>query len=523
NTEAARWHAQATPHLTGAEKIHHTRQAARCYHAADRTLEAAQQYQLLASLVDDEEERFDFEVLATVMMLQCGHYGLVAGTLNAFAKKLGLPRPKPQWLAQISIVVGVIRLKMQRGSMIDLVRSSPTSSVPPSPDETNAKLRKKIDLCTALERPMSLFNNLYATELNLTSAMLVRKHGTFEQRLVTAVGESIFGSYEPGRNRDEGLSNLIELLSIANQRGNVKSIGDVWAGLTYSHFLASRWDQMETPLASCVENYRSIEPSCSFEILHVQWTGLWANWNQGRWDQMTSSSDEMFETAVRRNHNFGKQITLTALGGNAWLVRDHDSELDSLRSQLDNSDESSPDDLLGLLDRIGRIYSAIYRGDDRRAWGLHTELQLQTIRLPFAKMQFMRIICQSLGALIGLHCHTTNPSPDWVKRIRRETSKLRSEGIPFSCTLADFYDGMLQWNLARQSGNPSDCEAAVRWLTRAQSDAEEARLRPIQLAAADALAAIATGTPSQLLRNRMIARGVVSPDKLARLYTIVPQ
>ncbi len=557
-TEAARWHWQVVPHLSGEEKVYHARQAAHRYREADRPVEAAQCFQALAELVDDDE-RLDCELLAAIMLLRSGRYQMVRESLKRCTRRLRVPRPKPPWSARISILFEIARLKWHRESLVDLVRRSPhevsdesacnrlSASQEPSnahvwdTDESHARssktrsskakqlVERRIDLCLALERPLSMLDNLYAAELNLAGARLSRKHGTFDQRVGFAVGSAVFRSYDDGPHRREALSDLNILLTLAQQSGRPKPIGDVWAATTYAYFFACQWDRVAAPLASSIASYRKVETSQGFEILHVQWTGMWTNWILGEWEKLTHTAEEMFEESSRRNDGFQKQIIVGGMGGNAWLVRDRYSELQHQRDRVNELKEVGSGEILDYFDRIGRIYTSIYHGDFEQAWKICDELRTQTKWISFVKIQCFRITTRSLTALVGIHLYAEDGDAEWLTRVHRETAVLRSEEIPYGRTLADFYDGLL---LCCGSGSgtaataPLDSGAAaeksqiIAKLTQVGKAAEEMQLLPIQLAAADIVTQLRDGESRRLLISRMTDSGVIEPQKLARLYTV---
>ncbi len=563
-TEAARWHARVIDHVAGEEKTHHIRQAARRYHAADTPVEAAKYYQMLSRLVAPDE-RFNCQLLVSVMLLRCGQFQSVREQLGGLAPTLDLPRPKSAFLSKLSILMHCFRLSMQRKSLMEsLIEQSslPTSATltlpklsqplddwatsndkdrktdrrmtddvvafpdgSPIPDDReDHRNQQRFDLCVSLVRPMTMFDTVYAAELNLAAARLARKQGTLEQRIHVAVGESVFGSYDKGSKRVASLSNLLTLIPIADRSGSDQAKGDVWAGLAYAHALSCRWEQVERPMVSSVESYRRIDRSHGFEIAHVCWLGLWADWNMGRWKSMLQLSDNLFEEASRRNDLFQQQITYGGFGGNAWLVRDRSKALERMRTRDLANQKLGPGELLSFFDRIVQCNIAIYDGKFDDAWKLYGELRTQGKKLPFDGIQCFRIARQGLGALIGLHCNQDQPNQQWVKHVRRLTLELRSEQIRYARIMADFFDALLHRQIADSENSEPAVkharEVAVKLFELTQTAAKDANLRPIQLASADELAAIETGHSAGLLRERMIAHGVVAPERLALLYTV---
>ncbi|TWU59870.1 Serine/threonine-protein kinase PknA [Rubripirellula tenax] len=534
--EAARWHARVIDHLTGDEKIHHIREAANCYREADIPVEAARYYQMLAELASPQE-RFDCELLSSIMLVRSGRYPLVRQSLSRLAGKLGLPRPKHPWLAKLSILFSVLRLKLHHDSLVEDLTSetfeSMTSGLPKlagtsdkdrvskSP-RTDQQDKRRFDLCVSLVRPMSMFDTLYATELNIASARLARIQGTFEQRMNVAVGEAVFHSYDKDAKRIAAMSNLLKLLPAAKRSGLAKAKADVWVGFMFAHLIACRWEKVAIPLANSVREYRLVDSSFGFEVAHARWAGLWADWCQGRWVSMTTTSDEMFEDALQRNDFFRQQVTIGGLGGNAWLVRGRPTELARLRQRAFEPDDLGTNlgtsEILNFFDRVTRTYDSLYQGDFSSAWDLSVEIDGQLRHASFAKVQVFRVVGQSLSALAALQCYNSSLDPVWRTLVREKTRKLRAEQLPYTRVIANFYDGLLDFISAEQTGSGYD--AAIDCLQRARIEAVEAKLLPIELAAADAISRLRTGQSSDSLKAQMAAQGVVSPDQLLLLYTI---
>ncbi|QDT06082.1 Serine/threonine-protein kinase PknA [Rubripirellula lacrimiformis] len=583
-SEAARWHSLVIDHVTGNEKTHHIRQAARCYHEADILGEAARYYQLLADFVEPHEQ-FECRLAATTLLVRCGRFARVREQLGELAVTLGLPRPKSAWRAKLSLIYQMMRAKMQQGTLAESLLAMDPASLdlatnPPTPPKstsqtTTAKLKKpdsnqpdsgsidsgqldsrrisagngnpksgiaglptmgpayspsdsekhrrqqqRFELCAALVRPISMFDTLYATELSFAAANLARRMGNFQQRMHVAVGEAVMECYDKTPRRGECLGTLLRLLPLATRSKDPMVMGDVWAGLTFTHFLSCRWDQTQQPLSSSVDNYQKLDSPRGFEIAHIRWVQLWSNWHLGQWSEMQLLSEVMFDEAIQQRDLLQQQITIGGLGGNTWLAQDRSERLSHLREKASDPQEMGSGGILYFLADLSEVNQVLYEGRWQQAWEMYESCQQRNFPMPCGRLQVFRISCDSTGALIALHCRSQDPSIQWTNRIVKRIATLRSEQLRYSRVLANFYDGLLCWQQANEDSDPQQLSQAVDYLTQAQNEAAEAHLRPIQLAAADKLAEIETGNSLHLLADRMREQGVVAPEKLRRLYTL---
>ena len=528
-TEAGRWYGRVIDHVEGQEKISQLRNAARCYREADFPLQAAEYYQQLAKLVGPQE-RVECQLTAATLLLRSGRFGHVREQLQELTQTLGLPRPKSAELGRLMVVLNGIRHAVfGKKPMVTIATADPSAM--DGDDETLIEdpqaepgkwvQQQRLRLCLSLVRPMSIFDNLYSAELNLAACRLAMKHGTLIQRVHVAVGEAVFGCYDRGRKRLEAQANLVRMEPFVTKLNNDRASGDLWSGIAYSHALSCRWNQVSQPVQAAVTHYRNVSDSLGFEMAHTTWLDSWANWNLGRWGKMVSSADESVDDALRRNDLFQLIMVTGGVGRAAWLARDQAGEVERIHSRSLNFDfESQQVQFFHIFEWLASIYELMYQGEYEQGWSKYLELEPEMRKMPFSRVQMLRIVHRSIGALLALHRHTESSSDRWVSRVRLLTHQLRAESNEYARVLADLYQGLLLHQLARLHRSEDAVQKSRTLLEAARDLAREHQLRPYQLAAEDALAEIQTGQSLHLLDDRMRRHGVVDPVRLMRLYTI---
>jgi hypothetical protein len=360
--------------------------------------------------------------------------------------------------------------------------------------------------------------------------MLSFSHGDASQRAHSAVAEAVFDCYDKGHKRARGERALQKLSSEVAELRSSRATADLWAGLAFSHALACRWDQVSQPVQTSLEYYQEVSDSRGFEVAHTRWLDLWANWNLGRWDAMQRVSDDMFEDATRRNDLFQQLVTSGGYGGAAWLAQDKIDELSRIRAANEEFDcNQNQTQMFHVFDWISSIQCLLYQGEFLEAWSRYKSMEPSLRRVPYSKMQLIRVTRQSLGALVALHNLTdTSPEP-WISRTKRLTHQLRQEQNCYATVLANLYEGLLEQKierLRRAAGGfdgAGGFDVAGQLLLKARDESRDAGLLPYQLAAEDALAEIHTGQPLELLIDRMRDQNVVRPTHLQRLYTVAAE
>ena len=288
-TEAGRWYKKAADHTEGEEKTNLLRLAAKSYHEADQPSLTAKVYRELAERTDAEEQR-RFRELAVTLDIRSGRFSLVQKQLAELASQLNLPQPKSAIASYLSLAAGITRLKWMRrhdrkdnsfasiSERFGIGKHSPTNDELGKAEREN---RLRLNLCNQLARPLSMFYSLYGAELNVTATRLVKKLGTDEQRIHVAIGESVYGCYQPGRARKDGEEKLAQLRNHVTEMPNARSRGDVWSGEVCSHLMSCRWNRVDEPLKPALAAYREQQGQNSFQIAHTQWIGLWGGLESG--------------------------------------------------------------------------------------------------------------------------------------------------------------------------------------------------------------------------------------------------
>ncbi len=516
-TEAARWYVRVIEHLEGKEKVIQVRNAARCFHEADYPADAAECYQQLAGLVGSEE-RIECQLLATSLFIRSGRFAMVRDQLHELARTLHLPRPKPPLWSRVALTANGMRLALQ--AKLASGANNETRGVLIKRVQEDRYQQQRLRLCISLARPLSMFDNLYAAELNVAGAMLALKHGDEVARIHSQVGEAVFGCYDRGIRRKRSEAMLAKLQPQVAKLNHSRATGDLWSGIAFSHALACRWEQVPQPVQTSIQHFEAVTDSNRFELAHTQWLDLWANWHLGRWDVLTLLSDSMFDDATRRSDLFQQLVTTGGFGGAAWLVRDKME--DSMRIRAKHAEyfcEQKSTQMFHVFDWITSMQSLLYAGDYAEAWSEFRWMQPKLRHMPYSRMQLIRVVGRSLGALTALHNLYVHESDQWASRIRILTHQLRQEQIGYARVLANLYEGLLIYRIAGKSQPMLDQAAGL--LQEARDEGFRDRLRPYQLAAEDALASIHTGESLGLLRDRMKHQNVVRPSHLERLYTVI--
>ena len=425
-TEAARWYARVIDHVDGQEKIDQLRNASRCYQEADFPVEAAELYQRLAQLVD-EEERIECQLLATTLLIRSGRCSLVRQQLHDLATVLDLPKPKAAWQSQLSLIWNGLRLAGGgRKALVsrltddhtDIPDASSESGTPPKDSQLRQRRQQqRLRLCLSLVRPMSMFDGLYAAELSTAASLLALRHGNPDQTVHAIVSDAVFACYDIGFRRIEGEIALLELRPHVDRLNSPWAEADLWAGIAYSHALASRWAQVPQPVQMSVQHYETVTKSHSFELAHIRWIDLWARWHLGRWDTMQQIGWSAFVDAVQRNDLFQQVITISGFSGAVWLARDEPAELRQLRAGNTAFDcPPEPIQILRVFDWITSIQTHLYQGEFAEAWDVYQSMLPSLNKRPYSKIQMIRVSRQLLGAVIALHQYAKEGSEHWIAR-----------------------------------------------------------------------------------------------------------
>ncbi|WP_442510052.1 serine/threonine-protein kinase PknK [Novipirellula sp. SH528] len=509
-TESARWHARVIDHVSGPERIERIRVTAETFAEADRPVDAAHYFQLLASELVDEES-VKYQLRATTLLIRSGYFSEVRDQLQRLTRLLRLPSAKPRWLSKINI------LRLLANNVYTNIRYS-NQKVDASTDKVSVRDRQRLELCLSVARPLSMYDNLHATELNITAANLAQRYGSEADRILVEVGVAVFGTYNHGSKRIRSEVALQDLLPRAIATKDLKVIGDVWAGIAFSQALAMRWSSVAASVDACVQHYNELSEPLTLEVCHLGSVNLLAHWHVGHWTQLMKSCDQMLDDFKQRNDQFQWIIASSGCGASTWLMRDQVVDSEQVRHK--NAEKLAACDgaqLFDFLESTAQIHLDLYKGHYDQAWQRIQELRSSRTNLSVLMLQSNRVMLEQFVALVALHRLKKDPAGEWGKFVESAIRHLHREHSAFAKTVAHFYEGLL---LHLKASSTSDFADARKQLVIAWEMSKEQRLRPYQLAAEDVIATIDNGESPRRLIARMERHGVVDPLRFSRLYTI---
>lgn len=525
--EAGRWYSCVIDHVDGDEKRTYLRKAAKCYMEADMPVESAELHDQLAEEAD-LTERIECQTLAIALLVQSGRFSVIRERLVILARELNLPKPKATLPAILAMTAERLRMAMPwTPSLIQCITKNLAQNDKSAEAETDhpGRHQQRLRLSLSLIRPMSMFDNLYAAELSISTSRFLRKCGSAVQQAHAAIGESVFACYDKGARRKRGEANLQSLKPLVDQMNNPEASGDWWAGFAYSHALAGRWKEVHEPVANSIAHYEDVSQTFGFAKTHTIWPSIWASWHLGNWEELTTTSDLLVTDSIRRNDLLQRVIAVGGYSCCGWLIQDEEGELRRLRDACRNERGNDPQ-VIDYFDWIASMQADVYRGDFESAWQTYQTENKRMSKMPFSGMQVFRVFRLSLGGLISLHMLSNQragmKADLWCHRSQAFATALRREKIPFGQMLASLYEGMLKRNEAALYESEGSLAQAKECFSFAREEAKKQALMPYQLAAEDALTAIQTGKSLGLLAERMQADGVAVPSQLQRLYVVVP-
>ena len=513
-TEAGFWHKRVIPFVSGAERVERIRRAAQCFEDANRPHEAARLYKRLADLVD-ESERFECEMRVAVLLTRAGRWDEVRARLASLANDLGTPRPKSAWIARWSLRlrglwVSAKRQELSRFGRDGLIAATADDDRQRPPAEKTRRMR----VCLAFDRPMSMFDNLFGAELSLIGTLDAIRFGTPAEKGYAAIGSAVISCYDQGRNRAFGERLLRDLEQPIRRLGDRKLLADHAAGMAYAHWCGCRWRQAVSAARQAVKLYDGCDGRLGFEIAHTRVVSLFALFHLGQMDQLTHLVDRMLDDAIHRRDRFSEAVVTFGVGGAVWLAR---GDREGLRQAFERlhppAASGNPNEMIDVVRWIGQMHADIHAADWESA---ERNLQLGRRvfgRAPHGAIQLFRV--QRLVFETGLIARATRDGgPGATRRARRRLARaIARERIPFASVLAALAEGLMNLH----SGRPDLARGA--W-DRARSAAAAQGLRCWELAAEDALAAIDNGVWGDRLREYLGQKGVVHPEAFERLFTV---
>lgn len=510
-TEAGYWHKRVIPYASGAEKVERIRRAAKCFDAANRPEEAARLYHQLAALVD-EPERFECELRSVTLLIRSGRWEEARARFTALARRVGVPRPRSPRLATWALLLRAARFRFRVPTLRRIASVGDPQSLA-SHREPPPDVRRRIRTCLALERPLSMFDNALAAELNMAGATDAIRFGTPQDKLYAAIGVAVFGCYDRGRRREAGEKMLADLETPIRNLGDPKLAADLLAGVAISHACSCRWADVPEAVRRGVEGYQSITPCKDFETAHTRWAAFWAYFHLGRIGELAAEVDETLDDAMHRRDRFGEFVATLGMAAAARLARDEPQAAAVTRENLVSPVSTGNIEFMDVYRWISETQSEIYCGDWDAASDRLRSIEHRLKQMPYSRLQLLRVQRSTFEILLRLRRFAVSRQRQTRISLRRDLGRLRGEQLPFASTFADLAEGTLD-------GHVGEPERALERLSAARDRAAQQGLRPWRLAAEDAILGVQTGRHGERLRRALEKQGVADPERFERLYTV---
>ncbi|MEM9645022.1 MAG: hypothetical protein AAF989_08505, partial [Planctomycetota bacterium] len=540
-TEAAKWRQRTLSQLYGPELENQLRQTTRCFAEADLPLEASRFQWRLAQLVGDADEKIELELAAISGLIRSGRLRNFRSQVRELGSRLRIPMPKSAWRTKLSLAWMMARLCWSGNPF----RDPPPMGIEYDPSDLSARRdRQSLHVCLELARPLSMFDNAYAAELNVAGAVAVRKRGTEAEVLLSTIGACVFGAYLPGRRRRSTTKLLASLRPRVEALRDDKLMGDYHCGVAFQLFFQCRWRDSMGPLLQALEGYSKASRPCGFEIFHARWMGLWNSLKLGDIRRLVSEAEEMHAIANMRGDRFAWLVTTGGLGSAAWLATDDTGSLFEFHRETVRSMKELGPQWLDVFQMLADVQLATYEG----SWGRVIQLtdceESPHVRPMFKQFQFLDVLRleSHLRGLLGLMEHQVNAAAsddaaflasdsgvekrhhgdssksvriiNWrslQKDARQALRRMRARNLHYANMLAEYFDG----RLALLNGGT---DVATERFRIAETLAESADLLPWQLACRDWAQKLQIGVMGDELNGHLHRQGVRRPDKFRRLY-----
>ena len=517
--DAAGWYERVLPFVSGTERVQLLRDAARCYETSDLPVQAAKHYQELSKHVDGDEQN-ECRLTAVKLLIRSGRFAMVRQQLRDLTDDLDLPIPKSPRLGNAAILWQVIRLHLEKKRLrrrtLRNARAKRSLAVKPA----SIRDQQRLSLCLALARPLSMFDNHHASELNLTAARLALNSDDIKSQLYVEIGSAVFDCYAKGQSRIRGELLLQELRPRIIAFGDDELLGDFWAANAYSHMFACRWQLVCERAKKSVAYYRRLDRSHCYEISNTKSICFWSLWHLGRWGEMAGLHDELLTESVQRNDRVERLVATSGMAASVWLARDEPDAL--MRAQNENTKFLTRKVGVQYFDHmvwISSMLRAIYCADWDGASELLSVYRSLMRRSPLKGLQVFRVTYLYYGAVVWLHrmqeapYGKCDPNGKYARNAREYIAGLRAEQLEFTAAAASMLEGLRQLTLM-------NADTAKDLLRKANRLAEELRLRPLQCAAQDAIKRIDDGIHGDSLCERMRNQDIANPRQFERLYTV---
>ena len=518
NVEAAEWYLRASEIVSSPEtSLQQMHDAARCFEQGDQLGRASDLYQRLAKNTSSREQRLEYEVRAINLLIRTGRFKQARKPLNSLCESLGLPMVDAAipWLA-----IAKRKLQLIRGTIFEarsptkddqVLRNDQTIDPVGDHPQESYEERATISFCRSLVRPLMMFNGPYAADLFMRLAKQVRHQGQRSDQVSLAIGSATFACCDAGARRAKGETLLRELQWEAIDLGP-KIAGDFWAAKAMVNMFAMNWGAVPAAVKDSVANYQDDDGANRFEIASTQWMTLWSYWYRGLWSEQKTETLELLSLALRRNDRHAQFVCTTGLATSSLLASNETAQLQRLRVVNDEC-FTGVGHISLLFQFLATCQTSLFEGNYSDAWRSYQDFDRLLGKSHLSRIQLARVVTQQFGLLSALHILEREPSRELTSNALVCLKRLRSEKLPCAVTIADLYEGILH----RQSGKTAKARTL---LVAAQQMAKEHDLMPFQLAAEDAISRLDEGEGLGLLSHRMQNRGIRSPEKFERIYTV---
>ena len=333
--DAAQWYERVLPFVAGTERNQILRDAARCYELSDQPIEAAKILRELAKFVGGGEQ-IDIRTRAVKLLIRSGRFQMVRRQLRDLTTALGLPSPKRSPLSSAAIMWQLLRLKIDKGRFRRTKIREARAKHSLAPPQASIRQKQRLQLCIALARPLSMFDNHHASELNLFAARLALDSDDVKSQIYIEIGFAVFSCYAPGALRAKGENILRQLRPRVEAFGNEGLIGDYWAAIAFSNMFSCRWHLICQQAKKSTMHYGRLEEPCSFEISHTKSICFWSMWHLGKWEELTELQNHLLTESAHRNDRIQQLAATTGLSAAAWLIHDQPGNL--IQAQNNNED-----------------------------------------------------------------------------------------------------------------------------------------------------------------------------------------
>jgi hypothetical protein len=408
----------------------------------------------------------------------------------------------------------LLRLKISGYDLRCVDRDSGTDAVSPPARRPSQRDRQQLQLCQSLARPLAMFDNRYATELNVYATRLAIQCGDVRAQTYMRIGEAVFASYSGNESTDRCRWLLDQLKSRVEAWEDAELLGDYWSAVAYFHMLRCRWNSVDRPIADAIRCYQQLMQAHSFEVANTLAISLWSNWHLGNWPELLKVSEQLQQESLHRNDLVESLYANTGFGALGYLVGNETSQLARQSERCDSIlSGQSKHEYFGLQLDLSRLFRVMYLGDWQRALQESRRFERARRRSPLRRMQLLRVHSELLSSLVALQRLRQSAGSKEKRLVRQHLYRLKRERLDFTETAAELIAGLYRQLIGEK-------DAATKHAVQARRLAGANGCMPIELAATDLIGFIQTGEYPDQLRHLMANDRVRVPESLERLYTV---